>query len=205
MAYPVDNIISVNLLLTPAGLGYANFSTAFIIARDADLITTGSIPVDTYKDYASLTEVAEDFDTASDTYLIATRWFANIPKPLQISIWMWDEVTDTDVIDTMNKADGEAWRYWYFLPYDVYSVEATAIALSDWADANEHPVPLTLTGSDIVDPQDATDLASVLQAQGNRRMFVGYVPQSIITANPSQQYAMVQLASAFQKFRPSRS
>lgn len=202
MAYPVDNILNVNLLLTPAGIGYANFASGFIIARDADLITTGSIPPNTYKDYAGIDEVGEDFSTDSDVYLMATRWFANIPKPLQISVWMWDDVTDPDIITTLNKADNEAWRYWYFVPADVYSVEATAIALSDWSDATEHPVPITLTGTAVIDPQDDTDLASVLQAQGNRRMFAGYVPQSIIDANPSQQYAMVQLAASFQKFRP---
>lgn len=202
MAYNVDNIINVNLLLTPAGLGYANFSTAFIIARDADLIATGSIATDTYKDYSSLDEVGEDFETTSPTYLMATRWFANVPKPQQVSVWMWDEAADTDVTTAMDKANNEAWRYWYFLPADVYSVEATAIALSDWSDANDHPVPITLTGSDIVDPQDNADIASVLKAKGNRHMFVGYVPQSIITTDPSQQYAMVQLAASFQKFRP---
>ena len=202
MAYSVDNIIPINILITPAGIGYANFSTAFIIGRDADLKTPGSIPVDTYKDYSSLTEVAEDFSTDSDTYYIATRWFANIPKPLQISVWMWDEVTDTDVIDTLNKADDAAWRYFYFLPHDVYSVEATALDLSDWADANEHPIPMTLSAAAVADPMDSADLASVLQTKGNRRVFVGYVPQSIVDTDPAQQYAMVQLCAAFQKFRP---
>jgi hypothetical protein len=202
MAYPVDNILNVNLLLTPGGLGFANFATAFVIARDADLLTTGSIAAGTYKDYSSLSQVAEDVDTDSDTYLIATRWFANTPKPLQLSVWIWDEVADTSVIDTMNKANNEAWRYFYFLPADVYSVEATALELSDWSAANSHPVPLTLTGSEVVDPQSAVDLASVLQTKGNRHMFVGYVPQSIIDTDPSQQYAMVQLMAAFSKFRP---
>ena len=127
MAYPVDNIIPVNILITPAGIGYANFSTAFIIARQADLEGGVTFDVDTYRDYASLDEVGEDFSTTSDTYKIATRWFANIPKPLQISVWMWDEVTDTDVIDTLEKANDAAWRYFYFLPHDVYSVEATMV------------------------------------------------------------------------------
>lgn len=204
MAYSVDNILNVNLLLTPAGISYANFSSGFIIARDADLLTPGALDADTYKDYGSIGEVGEDFDEASPAYLMATRWFANVPKPQQISVWMWndDETTGDTIIETLNKADDEAWRYWYFVPADVYTDEATAIQLSDWSDATAHPVPITLTGTAVTDPQDDTDLASVLQSQGNRHMFVGYVPQSIIDSNPSQQYAMVQLASSFQKFRP---
>lgn len=204
MAYPVDNILNVNLLLTPAGIGYANFATGFIIARQSDLLEGVTFDVDTYRDYAGVDEVGEHFAEDSPVYLMATRWFANIPKPLQISVWMWndDETEGDTIIQTLNKADDEAWRYWYFVPADVYEDEATAIQLSDWSDATEHPVPITLTGNGVIDPQSDTDLASVLQAQGNRHMFVGYVPQSIIDANPSQQYAMVQLAASFQKFRP---
>ena len=42
MAYPVDEIIPINLILTSAGLGYANFSSAFIFADADDL--AGSVP-----------------------------------------------------------------------------------------------------------------------------------------------------------------
>lgn len=204
MAYPVDNILNVNLLLTPAGIGYANFSTAFAIARQSDLLPDVTFEVDTYRDYAGVDEVGEHFAEDSPVYLMATRWFANVPKPLQISVWMWNDAAEggDTIIQTLNKANDEAWRYWYFVPADVYSDEATAVQLSDWSDATEHPVPITLTGNDVINPQDDTDLASVLQAQGNRHMMIGYVPQSIIDGNPSQQYAMVQLAASFAKFRP---
>jgi hypothetical protein len=204
MAYSVDNIIPINILITPAGIGYANFSTAFIIARQADLEAGATFGVDTYRDYSTLDEVGKDFSVGSDTYQMATRWFANIPKPLTVSVWMWndDATTGDSIIDTLEKANDAAWRYWYFLPHDVYSVEATAILLADWADATEHPVPMTLSAAAVVDPQSTTDLASVLRNKGNRRVFVGYVPQSIVDTDPTQQYAMVQLAASFQKFRP---
>src|SRR5690606_7580756 len=40
-----------------------------------------------------------------------------------------------------------------------------------------------------------------LKSKGNRHAFVGYVPANAIATDPSQAYAMVQLAAAFHKFR----
>lgn len=204
MAYSVDEIFNVNLLLTPSGLGYANFATAFAIARQADLAEGVTFANDTYRDYSTLVAVGKEFAETSPVYLIATRWFANTPKPLTLSVWMWNdaELDGDTIIETLNKSVGEAWRYFYFLPFDVYSVESTALQLSDWSDATRHPVPMTFSAASIVDPQEDTDIISVLQAKGNRRIFAGYVPQSIVDTDPSQQYAMVQLMAAFNKFRP---
>lgn len=201
MAYSVDNIIPINLILTPSGLGYANFSSAFAFGTQAELAAGVSFDVDTYRDYATLSDVLEDFKPDSEIAKIATRWFANIPKPPQISVYMWDSEADSPA-EVAAKADNSAWRYWYFFPVAVTDVEANAIALADWADASTHGLPITTSAADVVDPQSETDIASVLKAKGNRHAFVGYVPASAIATDPSQAYAMVQLAAAFHKFRP---
>src|SRR5690625_3968881 len=200
MAYPVDNIIPINLILTPSGLGYANFSSAFAFAQADELQDGATFDVDTYRDYAEISDVLEDFKPDSEVAKIATRWFANIPKPPQISVYMWDSEEDSPV-EVAAKADNAAWRYWYFFPTSVTDVEASALALGDWADAATHGLPITTSAAGVVDPQSDTDIASVLMAKGNRHVFVGYVPQSAIDTDPSQAYAMVQLAAAFHKFR----
>lgn len=201
MAYPVENIIPIQLLLTPSGLGYANFSSAFAFGVQADLKVGVTFDDDTYRDYDTLSAVAEEFLTTSPVYQIATRWFANIPKPPQLTVYMWDSANDAPV-DVAAKADNAAWRYWYFFPASVVSDPTHAQALGDWADATTHGLPVTLSAAAIVDPQDDTDLASVLKSKGNRHVFGGYVPQSIVTGDASQAYAEVQLAAAFHKFRP---
>lgn len=207
MAYSVDNIIPVSILLTPAGLSFANFSSAFGFGVDADLQSTGSLSADTYKDYNTLDEVKEDFTEGSPPELMARRWFAQIPKPPQISIWIWDPAADSPA-EVAAKANEEAWRYWYFFPHSVFDpddadyTEADVTALADWADANIHPVPFVTTEADAVDPQVDTDLASVLAERGNRRMFIGYRKASTVSDDASQAYAMTQLAAAFHKFNP---
>ncbi|CPR20622.1 DUF3383 family protein [Brenneria goodwinii] len=200
MAYPVDNIIPVNLLLTPAGLGYADFSSALVFADAADLVQGATFAADTYRDYGSVTDIAADFQTGSDIYSIATRYFANIPKPPTITVWMKNE-TDT-LLEIINGANDRLWRYHYFFKNaDV----TTAILpdLADWSDATSHPLWFTFSTDAIIDQNDTTDVISTLKAKGNRHVFAGYKSTASITADASQAYAMVQLAAAFHKFRPT--
>ena len=200
MAYPVDNIIPVNLLLTPAGLGYADFSSAIVFADAADLVTGVTFAVDTFRDYSSVTDVAADFKTDSDIYRIATRYFANTPKPPTITVWM-KNATDT-LLEIINSANDRIWRYHYFLK----NADVTAAilpALSDWSDAASHPLWFTFSTDNIVDQNTTDDVISSLKAKGNRHVFAGYKSATSVTADASQAYAMVQLAAAFHKFRPT--
>ncbi|MCA6941327.1 DUF3383 domain-containing protein [Pectobacterium polaris] len=200
MAYPVDNIIPVNVLLTPAGLGYADFSSAIVFADEADLGAGVTFAVDTFRDYSSVTDVAADFKTDSDIYRIATRYFANIPKPPTITVWM-KNATDT-LLEIINSANDRIWRYHYFFK----NADVTAAILpdlSDWSDAASHPLWFTFSADNIIDQNTTTDVISALKSKGNRHVFAGYKSASSVTADAVQAYAMVQLAAAFHKFRPA--
>lgn len=233
MAYPVDEIIPINLILTSAGLGYANFSSAFVFADESDLagmpagalLTEKGKPVkaendkflvkegatatvetetefapDTYRDYADLDELRVDFSVDSDVYIIAKRYFAQIPRPPQISVWM-KNAEDPTLEQTASKANEAVWRYHYFFKNSDLVVDGVLPALSDWSDAAEHPIWFTSSDDKALDPQ-AEDALSLLAKKGNRHMFGGYKAKSSIDTDPSQAYAMVQLAAAFHKFRP---
>ncbi|QJT80435.1 DUF3383 family protein [Kosakonia sp. MUSA4] len=200
MAYSVDNIIPINLLLSPAGLGYADFSSALVFADAADLVQGAVFAADTFRDYGSVTDVAADFKTDSDIYRIATRYFANVPKPPTITVWMKNE-TDT-LLEIVNSANDRLWRYHYFFKYaDVTA--AMLPDLSDWSDAASHPLWFTFSDDNIIDQSTTDDVLSTLKAKGNRHVFAGYKSASSVTADASQAYAMVQLAAAFHKFRPT--
>jgi hypothetical protein len=201
MAYPVDRIIPVNVLISPSGLGYANFSSAFVFADQADLAAAVTFAANTFRDYATTSEVAEDFATDSAVYHMATRYFAQIPKPPQISVWMKDPL-DASLVDTANKAADEAWRYHQFFKIADLT-EANSLALGDWGDANSRAVWATYSAAGILDPQSDTDIMSVLKAKGNRHMFAGFKSAAQTAIDPTQNYAMCQLAAAFHKFRPN--
>lgn len=200
--YDVGNIIPINILLTPAGLGYANFASALIFATQEQLATGVSFDLDSFRDYGSLPEVAVDFDTESEVYRMATRWFANLPTPMSLSVWMWDDASDTPV-EVSNKAAAEIFRYFHFWDQSVTDVQANAIALADWADANTRYLLFATTDSGVIDPQIDTDILSVLQAKGNRRVTVCYRDPDSVALDATQIYAPIQLAAAFYKFRPT--
>ncbi len=201
MAYPVDNIIPVNIYLTAAGLGYGDFSSALVFADEADLATAAIFEINTFRDFASTTEVAKYFKTDSDIYLIATRYFAQIPKPPQITVWMKDPADS--LLEVVNSATDRIWRYHYFFKNSDLTTQADLISLADWADANSHPVWWTFSDADIADQNKSDDVVSVLQSKGNRHVFAGYKDLPSVTTDPAQAYAMVQLAAAFHKFRPT--
>lgn len=227
MGYSVDNIIPVNFILTSSGLGYADFTSAFVFAdatdmveteeesqtESPDLITTelvqplamtvraaNDFPVDTLRDYTSVTEVAEDFPTTSHVYLIATRYFAQIPRPKTITVWM-SNPDDTSLIETVNKANETAWRYNYFFNHSALT-ENVILPLSDWSDTSDHPVWYTNTSDGVIDQNNSADILSRLAAKGNRHMFAGWRTQESVEADPSQLYSMVQVAATFARFRP---
>ena len=201
MSYSVDNIINVNINLIPSGLSYANFATLFFFGRQDDLQTGVTLANDTYKDYASSSEVLEDFTETSPAYLAARRWFAQIPKPLQMSVWMWDSINDSPV-EAAAKANDSAWRFFYRFPNDVAQVESNVTGLADWMDANVHYTGFVTSSAAAVDPMDETDLGSVLTARGNRRISIGYRTPETVTADASQEYADLQTFATFQKFQP---
>ncbi len=200
MSYSVDNIIPVNLLLTPAGLGYADFSSALIFADATDLVDKVKFEAGTFRDYNSTSGIAADFKTDSDIYRIATRYFANIPKPPQITVWMKNPTES--LVENMNSAADALWRYHYFFKNTDVTKES-AISIADWADANGHPVWLTFSDEGIVDPNIKDDVISILKSKGNRHVFAGYKSPSSVKTDPTQAYAMIQLAAAFHKFRPA--
>lgn len=200
MSYSVDNIIPVNLLLTPAGLGYADFSSALIFADATDLVDKVKFEAGTFRDYNSTSGIAADFKTDSDIYRIVIRYFANIPKPPQITVWMKNPTES--LVENMNSAADALWRYHYFFKNADVTKESV-IEIADWADANGHPVWLTFSDEGIVDPNIKDDVISVLKSKGNRHVFAGYKSPSSVKTDPTQAYAMIQLAAAFHKFRPA--
>lgn len=204
MSYQVSNIIPFNIILTPAGLASANFNTAFAFATQADLQMGVTLAGDTFKDYASSVEVLEDFTEDSAPYLIARRWFASLPAPPQLSVYMWndDATTGDSAAAVAGKAVDAAWRYWLLFPNSVADVQADVESLADFGDANGHFISFTTSDPAAIDPMADTDLGSALTARGNRHIFIGYRDPATVAGDPSQAYANAQTAAVFQKFNP---
>jgi|GEM_PF-746613 Protein of unknown function (DUF3383). len=205
MAYSVDNIIRVNLILTASGLGYADFTTGFVFADPTDLASTETaestkFPVDTFRDYSGITDLADDFRADSEIYQIATRYFAQIPRPSSLTVWMKNPA-DEGLIEAVNKADETAWRYNYFFKTVDFTPE-NLLLLSDWSDMSNHPIWYTSTDIKAVDQNVTDDTLSKLVKKGNRHLFAGWRSPDAVAIDETQAHSMVQVAATFAKFRP---
>ena len=168
MGYNVDNIISINTRISPAGLGFANFASALMFAPESELPV--GFDVDTYREYTSLADLSVDFDSTTETYKAMNRWLGGIPATGKIKVWGKADL-DATITDTLNKARDVLWWYWSFFTSDIYAVPATVIEIAEWSNSNESYFMNCQTGASataIRDPGDSADIASVFTTSGYR-------------------------------------
>lgn len=172
MSYNVDNIINVNVRISPAGLALANFASYTLFAPQSEL-PVGFTP-DTRKVYSSLSDLSVDFATTTETYKAAARTLGGIPSaPNQLTVYGRDD-TDADWPTTLNKAYNTGWWFWTLVTAPVYAVNADVIAIAGWCNGNEIMFPNNQTGAsatEIRDPNDTSDIATQLTTLGYRTAF----------------------------------
>ena len=169
-AYNVDNIIPVTTIISPTGLGFANFAKAVGFAPEAEL--PEGFLVDTKRTYSSLPALSVDFADTTETYKMAQRWLGGIPATNELVIWGIDSL-DATITATLNKARNVLWWYWTFFTKDVYADVADVVLVAAWADANDSYAPNLQTSTlaaAIRDENTTTDIATVLTAAGYRHM-----------------------------------
>lgn len=186
MSYPANQIINIVTRITPQGLAFANFGSAMLFAPLAEL-PAGAAAGD-IRTYYSMDDVADDYDSADQTYQAALNWFGMIPAPRELRICVRNNPTDT-VIESLDAARDATWWYWTFFTADVYADEPIWDDIAAWADANGSMIPNCSIAADIRDPADTTDIASVLTGLGNRHVFT--------FSHASDPYAGISLAAHF--------
>lgn len=166
--YDVNNIISINTRISPAGLGFANFAEALMFAPESEL--PGGFNVDTYREYTSLVDLAVDFPSTTETYKAMNRWLGGIPATSKIKVWAKADA-DATITDTLNKARNVLWWFWSFFTVTEYSVPATVVEIAEWSNANETYFMNCQVGTSataIRDPNSTSDIASTLTTAGYR-------------------------------------
>lgn len=170
MALDISEIIRLTTNISAAGLGTANFGSAMFFCPESEKPAGES--VDTYKTYNRSSFIAA-FDSTDEAYdAVVNHWFTSAPSgPTTIKVWFVNSL-DADWTTTLNKARNATW--WYISMFDkaTYADVATAVPeIAIWCLANESYFPNCQTGASaaaIRDENDDTDIASVLEATGNR-------------------------------------
>lgn len=191
MSYDINNIVPINLRISPQGLGYANFGSATLFAPESELPV--GFDVDTRRVYTSLTDLSVDFASTTETYKVASKWLGGTPSMSSLTVWATDS-TDADWPTTLNKARNEFWWFFTFVTATVYASVADATAIAGWANDNESFFMNCQTGVNaaaIRDINDDTDIATVFTTNGYR--FVSTM------AHATDAYAGITLCKLFAK------
>jgi hypothetical protein len=191
MSYDINNIVPINLRISPQGLGYANFGSATLFAPESELPV--DFDVDTRRVYTSLTDLSVDFASTTETYKAASKWLGGTPSMSSLTVWATNDI-DADWPTTLNKARNEFWWFFTFVTATVYASVADATAIAGWADDNESFFMNCQTGVNataIRDINDDTDIATVFTTNGYR-----YVSTM---AHATDAYAGITLCKLFAK------
>jgi hypothetical protein len=81
---PVSRVVSTTVNMTPAGAQSQSLSDLLVLGVSAVID-----PVERYRTYASIADLAADFGTSAPEYLAAVAWFGQSPQPTQIIIGRW--------------------------------------------------------------------------------------------------------------------
>lgn len=191
MSYDINNIVPINLRISPQGLGYANFGSATLFAPESELPV--DFDVDTRRVYTSLTDLSVDFASTTETYKAASKWLGGTPSMSSLTVWATNDL-DADWPTTLNKARNEFWWFFTFVTATVYASVADATAIAGWANDNESFFMNCQTGVNataIRDINDDTDIATVFTTNGYR-----YVSTM---AHATDAYAGITLCKLFAK------
>lgn len=171
MSYPVENIIPITTRISPAGLNTANFASAMLFAKNADLPV--GFTENTKRTYFSVKSLAEDFATTTETYKAGAKWLGSTPAVQSLTVWATDD-TDASVTATLTKAFDANWWYWTFFTADVLATPANVLLIAQFCEDNNIMFVNTQTGTaagEIRDPADTSDIASQLNTLGYRHVF----------------------------------
>jgi len=190
MAYPVDQIINIVTRIRPGGLGVANFGMGMLFAPVTE--AQNSAIAGTFDDFSSLAQVADAFETESESYKVAARWFGMTPKPTTLRVYYRDNTGDSILQSLTAAAEANVWWYWTLLTDELTELSASGIAaVAAWCDGNEKFLVNGTTDAGVINPATTTDVCSVLTDAGSRRVFT--------LRHSDDPYAAVSLAARFSR------
>lgn len=171
MSYPVENVIPITTRISPAGLNTANFGSAMLFAKAADL----PVPFtkNTTRTYFSVKSLAEDFASTTETYKAGAKWLGSTPAVRSLTVWATD-TADANITATLTKAFDKTWWYWTLFTADVLAVPQKVLDIALFCENNSIMFPNSQTGTAttaIRDPALTTDIASQLNTLGYRHVF----------------------------------
>lgn len=202
MAVDISNIVPISVSISSAGLADADFTSSVAFADLTDLAAGVTFPVNTYRDYTTLTDIVTTFGTRSEIYYLASSYFANKTRSPVFTVFMKSSASVDPTAAASQIAASGVWRYNHFFKNS--DIKASNVpALASWADASNRAVWVTVSDAAAITAGSTTDLASVISELGARHVFQGFRAPSTLAVDVTQGYPMNALAGKFTKWNPA--
>lgn len=199
MSQSISSIVPIAVSSGGGGVATASFASAVVYADQLDLASNVTFEPKTYRDYSSLTAVASDFSTKSETYYLASKWFAAATSKSAFSIYMKDSTVTP--VDNLAGFASKKWRYFQLLKTGDITKD-TFPALATWCDAESRGLPVFLTDANTV-AGGTDDLGTLVANTQARHVFPNYRSPSVISSSASEAYAYAGVMATFSKFDPN--
>ncbi len=103
MGLPISTVVNVSVTISPAAPPKQGFGTPGLVTDELDLL--GAIQVPRIRFYGSISEIAVDWATTSETYKSALAYFSQSPSPVTFSTISQDSVGGESEVDALSAAE----------------------------------------------------------------------------------------------------
>lgn len=173
---PYTRIVDVTLTRSDRFAAVASFGTPLVLT--AITSATGANATTRTKTYATLSDVAADYATSSEPYLLAATLFEQNPHPLQIKIGfvapaaLTTAATMTAQLTSLSDADN---GFYIILPTHEFSdLEAPLDAMISWVQAQRYQLFVDSFDANTEDAAVATSVAARNKGKGFTRTAIFY-------------------------------
>jgi hypothetical protein len=193
MGNNISEFVDVAIEVADLKVAQANFGIEMILPESDHAAFTART-----KSYTSIDEVADDFATTTKTYKAAAKIFAQAFPPTTIIIGRAD-AADDNLTDTLNEIK-DFDNTWYCLVAENRS-KADILEIAAWIETQMKIYIACSEDAEVLDSEDATDIATALKALGYTRTYYFYHHQAgknlgTITISVSSLVATVTCSSA---------
>jgi len=123
----VSRIVAVAVSLTAAGAQAQSLSNMLVMGT-----STVIDPVERYRSYTDLTDVANDFGLLAEEYKVAQRWFSQSPQPTELLVARWVNAASSGGIrGAVRPASQQLMTVWNAITAGSFKVAVNAGALTD--------------------------------------------------------------------------
>lgn len=169
MGLDISTVVNVSISRTTAQVTQKGFGRALILG------ITNQSDKGTAKLYASIAEVAVDFDPADPEYLAAAAMFSQSPAPNDVYIGIGDSGTDPDAMLTALTANGYT-DFYAILLAGTINTAANIALVAAWVEAQSFKriFLASVKEAGILDAGSTTDVAYLTKAANYSRTAVAY-------------------------------